>query len=765
MTVVNVLIVEDEMLVARDLEYQLQALGFGVAGIAASGDEALALTQQARPDIVLMDIRLHGGMDGIAAADQIRKRFHLPVIYLTAHADDSTVQRARATEPFGYLIKPFEERELKITIDMALYKHQAERRLRASERRYATTLGSIGDAVIATDQRGRITFMNAVAEELTGYRLSEATTRPLADVFRTIQEGDGQPRPTPQGLNRGAGCNGHLVNHALLINREGRGIPIEDCAAPIQDEEGESSGIVLVFRDVTEKRQVQRALELSEARFKAFMENSPIIALMKDEQGHYVYVNRAWQQQFPEPMADWAGKTDFDMWPEATARLFRASDEEALASAHTVETRETGATPAGELTHWISYKFPVRDLSGQRLLGGLVVDVTRQKKLEEQLFQAQKMESIGRLAGGVAHDFNNMLTAINGNCSLLLRAMAPDHPWYEILRDVLRAGERAADLTRQLLAFSRKQMLQPRLLDLNQIVTGLEKMLARAVGDDIELRCQLESELGPVRADPGQLEHVLLNLVLNARDAMPDGGSITIATAEVVLTDADRLRHSELLPGHYRALTVRDTGRGMEDRIREQVFEPFFTTKEFGTGTGMGLATVYGIVKQTGGHIVVDSAIGTGTTFTVYLPAASPEVVQHPVTPTGLDLARGTETILVVEDEEGVRGMIRRVLGLCGYVVLEAGHGAEALEASEHFSGRIELLISDVVMPHMSGPDLASQLRQRRPGLRVLYISGYPELPTESQSALGRNESYLQKPFTPSALADKVREVLSKPPV
>jgi signal transduction histidine kinase len=510
MAAVKILIVEDEIVVARDLENQLRALGYVVSGTAASGEEAVTLAKQAAPDLVLMDIRLQGRLDGIAAADEIRKRLQLPVVYLTAHADDSTVRRARATEPFGYLLKPFEERELRITLEMALYKHRAER---------------------------------------------------------------------------------------------------------------------------------------------------------------------------------------------------------------------------------------------------------ERKHLEEQLFQAQKMESIGRLAGGVAHDFNNLLTAINGNCSLLLRSMAADHPWREIVEDIFRAGERAAELTRQLLAFSRKQLLQPRVLDLNAVVTGMKKMLARIIGETIVLKTELQADLGPVRADQGQMEQVILNLTFNARDAMPEGGTLTLATAEVELGEKGIPGHPEIRPGHYRRLTVTDTGHGMDAAVRERIFEPFFTTKELGKGTGMGLAMVYGIVKQSDGHILVQSMPGSGTTFSIYLPAAARDTAAPVPAPTNPVLAGGTETILLVEDEHSVRITLRRVLSLCGYTVLEARHGHEANQLSERHAGHIDLLISDVQMPQLGGPDLARLLRQNRPDLKVLFISGYGDNRLVAQSGAG-GDPFLQKPFTPEALTAKVREAL-----
>jgi len=384
-------------------------------------------------------------------------------------------------------------------------------------------------------------------------------------------------------------------------------------------------------------------------------------------------------------------------------------------------------------------------------------------RTQAQLIQAQKMEAVGRLAGGVAHDFNNLLTIITGRSRLLLERLDPDGPLRRHVQLIDQTAERAAALTQQLLAFSRKQVLQPKVLDLNAVVTSTEKMLRRLIGEDIELLTRRGSDLGSVEADPGQLEQMILNLAVNARDAMPRGGRLTIETANVELDPAFVRRHPGAQPGAHVALVVSDIGMGMDADTQAHLFEPFFTTKGPGQGTGLGLATVYGIVKQSGGYISVESELGRGTSFTIYLPRI--EQAAEAVEP-GSDAAgtpQGSETILLVEDEDGVRDLTREILEMSGYTVLEARHGAEALVVGEQHPGPIHLLVSDVVMPQMGGRELADRLRALRQGIKVLFMSGYMDDAIGHHGALDPGTNLLPKPFSPDALARKVREVLDAP--
>jgi PAS domain S-box-containing protein len=399
------------------------------------------------------------------------------------------------------------------------------------------------------------------------------------------------------------------------------------------------------------------------------------------------------------------------------------------------------------------------EFAGRRAVLVVVKDVSERMQLGEQLRQAQKMEAVGRLAGGVAHDFNNVLTVITGYASILMESLEPDSPQALDLRQISRSADRAAALTRQLLAFSRRQVLQPRVLNLNSLVLNAEKMLERLIGEDIEIHLSLEASLGSVSADPGQLEQVIMNLAVNARDAMPDGGDLTFETRNLEVETPRSLGHFRVAPGSYIMLAVSDTGCGMDQETVGRIFEPFFTTKEKGKGTGLGLSTVYGIVKQSGGYVWVESAPGEGSTFTIYLPR-----VEAPADDEGdepLSAARrGGETILLVEDDAVVRELARRILAGSGYHVLPAGDVVEAERFCRQHAGNLDLLLTDVVMPGMSGRDLARKLAVMRPRMRVLYMSGYTDNVIVHRGVLDPGTHFLQKPFTPRALLDKVREVL-----
>lgn len=393
----------------------------------------------------------------------------------------------------------------------------------------------------------------------------------------------------------------------------------------------------------------------------------------------------------------------------------------------------------------------------------LIDHITERRQLEEQLRQLQKLDAIGRLAGGIAHDFNNVLTVIMGYSERLLRHMGQNDPQRSNVEEIQSASERAASLTQQLLAFSRRQVLEPKVLDLNEVVTSTENMLQHMIGEDIHVVTVLRSELGCVEVDPGKLDQVMMNLAINARDAMPQGGKLIIETANVDLEEPFTKDGVTVQPGRYVVLSVSDTGHGMDHETQARIFEPFFTTKEAGKGTGLGLSTVYGIVKQSGGFIFVYSELGRGATFKIYLPRTDKAADSVEETRTSTDLPYGCETILLAEDEPKVRGLVRDTLRRYGYTVLEARHGIDALVLNAQHQGPIHLLLTDVVMPQMSGPELAGQLRSSRADLKVLYISGYTQQAVVHHGVLDPGVMLLQKPFTSDVLVRKVRQVLEAP--
>ncbi len=426
------------------------------------------------------------------------------------------------------------------------------------------------------------------------------------------------------------------------------------------------------------------------------------------------------------------------------------------------EERAVEALRAGATDYVLKHN-PARLVSSVRRALRETEERAARKLLEDQLRQSQKMEAIGQLTGGIAHDFNNLLTVINGYSELSLQALSTGDPLYDNLEQIKEAGSRAAALTRQLLAFSRKQVLEPKVLDLNAIVTNLDKLLQRVIGEDIDLVPLLKPGLGRVKADPGQIEQVIMNLAVNARDAMPEGGKLTIETANVELDEHLVKRHMAMKPGPYVMLAISDTGCGMDAEIQKRIFEPFFTTKESGKGTGLGLATSYGIVKQSGGSIWVYSEVGKGTTFKIYLPRVT-ETAES-IFPGALPSSSlaGSETILLVEDSEPLRKLVHAILAKCGYAMLVASTRDEALQICRQYSGSIHLMLTDVVLPGMTIRELADRLVAIRPDMKVLHMSGYTDETIVRHGVLEAGVAYLQKPFTGQTLLRKVREVLDAP--
>ncbi|HXH07400.1 MAG TPA: PAS domain S-box protein [Vicinamibacterales bacterium] len=518
---------------------------------------------------------------------------------------------------------------------------------------------------------------------------------------------------------------------------------------------------VAVFDNVTERKRTEERLRHSEAEYRGLVERSPLGVYRSTPDGRLLAANPALVAMLGYDSVDEVLRlrmgTDVYADRGERERLRTQAAEGEESTAETQWKRRDGSL--------ITVRLHVRTVHDPRgavaYYEGLVEDITEQRRLEQQFMQAQKMEAVGRLAGGVAHDFNNLLTAIAGYTDLLLDELAPGDPKREDLKEIRAAAHRATGLTRQLLAFSRRQVLQTRALDTNYVVRAVEGMLKRLIGEDITLKITLSPTPTIVKADAGQLEQVILNLAVNARDAMPDGGCLAIETAHVELDEAAaRLRGGGMTPGRYALLVVSDTGVGMDADTLSHIFEPFFTTKGPGKGTGLGLATVYGIVKQSGGWIWVDSAPGRGTTFEIYLPSIDAPVEAADAEGDLRPVAGGRETVLLVEDDAAVRDVASRVLSQRGYTVLPAPHGGAALETARIYGKSIDLLLTDLIMPGMTGRELAAVLESERPGLRVIFMSGYTDDAVVRYGVLEAELAYLQKPFTAEALARKVREVL-----
>ena len=604
----KILICEDEHIVALDIKRHLERFGYEVCGTWATGEDAVMACGLSEPDLVLMDIRLQGQLDGIEAARLIYEKYGTPVIHLTAYADEETLTLAKQSRPFGYIIKPFEERELRTAIEIALYRHGMEHQLRLSEERYRSLFNEAPSANFTAKPDGSINDCNEAFVRLLGVdSIAGLRGKRMSDLFASPSNGEN------------------------ILSRIREAHPRNAEEWDLQRRDG---SIVTVLATV----------------------------------------------------------------------VFSAA--------------------SGELRAYL-------------------IDITKRKELEAQLRQAQKMEAIGRLAGGVAHDFNNIITAIMGYCNLLAEDVGDMPALLEEVDGILSASRKAVNLTRQLLAFSRKQALEPKLIDINKSLSELEKMSRRLLNENVHIRFLLDSRFPYVNIDPGQFEQVLINLIVNAKDAMPRGGTLVVQTSDV---GADGSGKEHGIPqGDWVLISVRDTGEGIAPENMQRIFEPFFSTKSAQQGTGLGLSTVYSILNQSGGHIVVESRLGEGSTFHVYLPLASglPEDIEAPraVTP-----GKRGGTILLVEDDDHLRMILYRMLDKAGYRVVEASNPKDALEIAG--KEKDYLLLTDIGMPGMTGYELAGLLAARQQGLKVLFMSGYHNKKSAKENAAYAKSAFLQKPFT-----------------
>ena len=754
----QILVVEDKGIVAEDIQRSLQALGYGVSGVASSGEEAIKKAEETRPDLVLMDIMLQGELDGIEAADQIRSRFNIPIIYLTAYADDKTLERAKITEPFGYIIKPFEDRELHTTVEMALYKHEMETKLKEREEWLFTTLASIGDAVIATGTTGSVTFMNAVAQSLTGWKQEDAEGKPLKEVFHIINEKTRKLVEDPVTKVLREGVIVGLANHTVLIAKDGTETPIDDSGAPVRDDKGNIMGVVLVFRDITERRKAEEALRESEERYRTLFEQSRDAIYITTREGKFVDANQSMLDLFGysrEELIDLNALTIY-VNPDDRSRFQQEIEQKGFVRDYEVKFRKKGGA---EMTCLLTAT--VRRAHDGDILGyqGIIRDITDRKRLEAQLLQAQKMEAIGTLAGGIAHDFNNLLMGIQGHASLMFLDIDPEHPHFEHLRGIEDMVKRGADLTKQLLGFARGGKYEVRPTDLNALIEKGSEMFGRTK-KEIRIHRKFQKDLWTVAVDRTQIDQVLLNLYVNAWQAMPEGGDLYIQTENVTL-DENYIKHFNLEPGNYVKISVTDTGVGMDEATRQRIFEPFFTTKGMGRGTGLGLAAVYGIIKNHGGIINVYSEKDKGTSFNVYLPRSEKEIA---ITEEKLsdEILKGSETILLVDDEDMVINVAPEMLKAMGYRVLLARSGKEAIEVYKNSKDNIDMVILDMVMPDMGGGGVYDRIKEINPNVKVLLSSGY-SIDSQASEILERGcDGFIQKPFNIKDLSLSIRKVLDQ---
>jgi PAS domain S-box-containing protein len=629
MSTVKILVVEDEAIVAHDLKNSVESLGYEVPAIVASGEEAVQKALELSPDLVLMDIMLNGEMDGIEAAGRIRQKIDLPVIYLTAYADEDTLGRAKATTPFGYIIKPFDERGLQVGIEVALYKHKMDMELKRSKEWLATVLQSIGDAVIATDHDGRVTFMNPVAEDLTGWRREEAAGQDLSKVFNIINEETRAIVKNPVAKVLKTGLIVGLANHTILISRNAVERYINDSAAPVKDEKGNISGVVLVFRDVTAKKQI-----------------------------------------------------------------------------------------------------------------------------EQELLQARKLESLGILAGGIAHDFNNILTGILGNITLTKMYIEKDSKVHATIEAAEKASMRAKDLTQQLLTFAKGGEPIKSTVSIKKIIDASASFALR--GSNVKYEHSAPDNLPSIQADASQISQVISNLIINADQAMPCGGTIKITT-EAVKADNDAVPSIKL--GQYIKITLSDTGHGIPDKYLAKIFDPYFTTKD--SGNGLGLATVFSIVKKHEGYIFVESDPPKGTTFVVYLPASAKPL---PPEKKGQDIITGHGRILLMDDDAMIREVSGAMLEYLGYESEFAANGDEAVikyKAAMELGKPFDIVILDLtIQGGMGGREAVKKLQAVDPQVKAIVSSGYSMDDSMSKFKESGFVGILTKPYRVETLSETINRVM-----
>jgi two-component system, cell cycle sensor histidine kinase and response regulator CckA len=753
----QVMVVEDSAADAELILAVLKRAGylltFDIVSTSAEFEQRLRAKQH---DIILSDHNMvtWTGLDALEIVQRMGK--NIPFVVVTATLGDEAAVEYIKQGAADYVLKHRLER-LPVVIGQVL-REQAHRqqeralqeKLECGKREWELTFDTVPDAVFLVDEKCHIRRTNQAATELLGLPFSQIIGHPCDEVLGSIV------RPLPE-------CP-HVSRFTLAewqpSSGDAQGKVLEASSTPVRDATGTLRGCVHVVRDVTEKKKAEQAIHESERKYRELVENTAYGVIRTTPEGQFLDVNSAMVA-----MLGYAGKEEVLALNLTTDVYRRPSDREVI-----LQQYRDGMAHHLEDLNWIrkdgstvrvrTNGRAVWNQAGQvEYYEAIVEDMTARRTLEAELRQAQKMEAVGRLAGGVAHDFNNLLAVILGNVDLLLEARESPEKLRHRIEQIRTAAGRAAELTQRLLSFSRKQVLEERVFDLSEVVKETAKLLKRVLREDIQLVTKLSPSPVRIRADQSQVEQTLMNLAVNAGDAMPSGGSLVIETFDVELDETYAKDHSPVTPGAYVALTLSDTGVGMDEQTRNRIFEPFFTTKEPGKGTGLGLAMVYGFIQQSRGFIHVDSELGKGTIFKIYFPRVmtgeKPARVDAPAAVVG-----GTETILVSEDEEPLRELAGELLQSIGYTVLSAGSGAEALRLAGQSSSRIDLLLTDVIMPGMSGRELAERLIALRPGIKVVYMSGYTSEVIMQRDLLAPHAAFVRKPFSREDIAKKIRQVL-----
>jgi len=706
-------------------------------------------------DLILLDLTLPD-TQGLATLQRLRAQVpDIPIVVLTGNRDERTALQALKLGAQDYLTKgEIEGRSLTRSIRYALERTRSRETLRALNSRLLTLVEASPIAIVGVDLGGAITIWNAAAERMLGWQEKEMTgtsfrlaaaseERQFAHLRGRVLAGE-----TVQGAEFSAAVRGGIQIH------------LQVAAAPVRGLEGEINGIVYLIEDITEIRKMRETLRRSEESYRDLFENANDIVCTFDLDSRFTATNKKAEQMLGYSSEELLGRDIVTLASEGGSgeilRTLFGAAESVIAPREIELLTKAGETLPLEVSARVIFE------DGRPTgIQGIFRDIRERRKFEAQLQQASKMEALGRLAGGIAHDFNNLLTVITGYADLHLMALPRDSEMRKQVVPIITASYRAAELTRQLLAFSRQQIIRPRILDPGSIVKNLAVMMPRLIGETIDLVVRIDENIGRIKGDPSQIEQVVMNLAVNARDAMPRGGKLTIEVANASVSSMQDAKAFDAEPGEYVMIAVTDTGKGMDAATQSRIFEPFFSTKKAGEGTGLGLATVYGIVKQNLGFVWLQSEVGCGTTLKIYLPRIFANVAtdnrQKARAPR-----KGKETILIVEDEENVRTLIKTALAGWGYGVLVAFNADQALSICAAHPGDIHLVISDLILPGMSGRELISRISQSRKDTKFLMMSGYPGSTLAGHDELDPSMPFLQKPFAASDLSDQLWAVFGK---
>lgn len=773
----TVLVVDDDPIQLRLVRIQLEQAGFAVEAV----DSAASAIERARrglPDLFLVDVLMRD-LDGFTLCRTLRSAVALgdrPIVLMSSQFHDASDRRLAATvgaigpiertPDLGLVIRavsdalagradpgPAEPAEPQL-YERCMSSHLAElsQRADATERRYRTLFEHAHDLVVAVALDGTIIDANRSWERLLQVTRAEMIGRHIRAFAAPGFAGEAAR------LFAAAVQNGGTESCLLPLRGRDAKIVHVEFSANVVDFDG-TQQLLAIGRDVSEALAVRRQLEASAAQYRSLVENMPDVVWTATREGRPTFVSSNVLAITGFPAARLLNESlGRERIHPDDARSVKAAFRALLAERTPVNVEFRWQSSNGRWLWLHTRAALVLGANGQLVIEGMSSDITERRSLQEQVFQAQKLDAVGHLTGGIAHDFNNILAAVLANAHFLMEDFAVDDPHRSDVADIKRAAERGAALTKQLLAFSRRQVLEPTVLDLNGVVAGVERLMRRVLGEDIEFTVCPDTALGRVYADAGQLEQVLMNLLVNARDAMPAGGRLSVSTANVTVDRATAAARVPMVPGRYVVLTVRDTGCGMDAETARRAFEPFFTTKEKGRGTGLGLSTCYGIIKQSGGFIWLNSKPGHGTACELFLPRVDAAPVASVPAPKSCG-ATGAETILVVEDDARVRAALTRMLERLRYRVLSAG---DLTEAKAAFAGAepVHAVLSDVILPGGTGPELVRGLRADQPALRVLFMSGYVDQALERTGVLESGAQFIAKPFTPEALASKLRMVL-----